>query len=93
MAEVYLDRAAAARAAGDLAAIGGSALTPLPVGSPWGADEAGAAFARCYVPSASLALATWSAVASALERLGGAVLAASSSTMDADETAARRFGS
>jgi hypothetical protein len=93
MAEVYLDRAAVTRAAGDLVAVGGSAPTPLPGGAPWGADEAGAAFARCYVPSAALALATWSSVASALERLGEQVLAASSSTMDADEAAARRFAS
>lgn len=93
MAEVYLDQAAVARAAGDLVAVGGSALTPLPVGSPWGADEAGAAFARSYLPAASVALATWSSVASALTLLGEAARTASASTMDADEAAARRFGS
>jgi hypothetical protein len=93
MAEVYLDPAAVARAAGDLVAVGGSALTAIPVGEPWGTDEAGAAFARCYAPSASVALAAWSSVASALERLGEASLIASASTMDTDEAAARRLGS
>lgn len=91
MAEVYVDPAAVVRAARDLAAVGGRSVTPIPSGEPWGADEAGAAFALGYVPAASSALSARSSVAVALDRLGAAVVAAVSSTMDVDEAAVRRL--
>ncbi|MEV4533828.1 hypothetical protein AB0J82_08350 [Asanoa sp. NPDC049518] len=93
MAEVYLDPVSVVAAARDLAAIGRSSVVSIPSGDPWGSDEAGATFASAYLPAASSALAAWSSMASALSRLGEAVLAASSSTMDSDRAAARRFPS
>ncbi|SNS91810.1 hypothetical protein SAMN05421812_102354 [Asanoa hainanensis] len=91
MAEVYLDPALVVAGARDLAAV--RRVADIPGGQPWGSDEPGATFAGAYLPAAAAALAAWSSVSSALTRLGDAVLAASSSTMDADEAAARRFPS
>ncbi|MDG4820930.1 hypothetical protein O7635_03565 [Asanoa sp. WMMD1127] len=94
MPEVYLDFAAAARAAQDLAAIGAQvrAAESISACAPWGADEAGQAFARVYLPVAAAALSARSAAGDALSELGSAVAAACASTSSADDAAARRFG-
>jgi len=96
MAEVFLDPAAVTHAARDLSAVGASvsaaARVAVPAGQPWGADEAGAAFSRVYGSHSSAALAAWSEVGVALSRLGVDVYLAASSTSDADDESARRFG-
>ncbi|MEV4618949.1 hypothetical protein AB0J74_09630 [Asanoa sp. NPDC049573] len=97
MAEVFLDPSAVGRAARDLSAVGAAVSAAARSGvpadaSPWGDDEAGAAFSRVYGPLSSALLAAWSSVGVALSRLGGDVWVAASSTSDADDHAAHRLG-